>query len=120
MPCLFMVVTVIVAFLDDSGSHDARGLEPGSRVVATAGFVTPEERCPAFERDWWKILGEFGVREFHMKDFAQGHGEFQRWPSHRRDSFVKRLAGVIHEYALIGIGGLILVRDYHSVLPDWL
>ncbi|MFZ0888690.1 MAG: DUF3800 domain-containing protein [Candidatus Binataceae bacterium] len=118
--CLSPVVAVIIAFLDDSGSHDERGLEPGSRVVATAGFVMLGERRPAFERDWSTILREFGVHEFHMKDFAHGHGEFQGWPQQRRDSLLGKLTAVVHEYALIGIGGLILVRDYEYVLPDWL
>ncbi len=108
---------VIIAFLDDSGSHDTRGLEPGSRVVAAAGFVMPGERCSDFARDWLTILQSFGVHEFHMKDFAQQHGEFEAWSSQRRDSLLSELAAIVHEYALINIGGLVLVRDYEAVVP---
>jgi hypothetical protein len=110
---------MIIAFLDDSGSHDGAGLQPGSRVVATAGFVMLGSRCPDFDHDWTAILAEFGVCEFHMRSFAHGRGEFERWPERRRNDLIKRLVAVIQEYALVAIGGLILVRDYQVILPEW-
>jgi hypothetical protein len=108
---------VIIAFLDDSGSHDAHGLEPGSSVVAAAGFVMLGERRTDFERDWLVALQKNGVREFHMKDFAHRHGEFEGWAPQRCDSLISELVAVVHAYALIYIGGLVLARDYQSVIP---
>lgn len=108
---------MIIAFLDDSGSHDAHGLEPGSNVVAAAGFVMLGERRSDFEKDWLAALKNNGAREFHMRDFAHRRGEFEGWPPQRSDSLISELVAVVHAYALIYVGGLVLVRDYQSIIP---
>jgi hypothetical protein len=35
------------------------------------------------------------------------------------DDLIKRLIAIIQEYALVTIGGLILVKDYQLALPGW-
>lgn len=92
---------VIIAFLDDSGSHDAHGLEPGSNVVAAAGFVMLGKRRSDFEKDWLAALKNNGAREFHTRDFAHRRGEFEVWPTQRSDSLISELVAVVQAYALI-------------------
>ena len=87
--CFAVWPTMIITFLDDSGSHDGVGLRPDSRVVGTAGFVMLGERCPNFDRNWMAILAEFGVHEFHMRSFAHSRGEFEQWPAKMRDAAEK-------------------------------
>jgi len=64
-----------------------------------------------------RLCKKNGVHEFHMKDFAQRHGEFEEWSPQQRDSLISELIAVVHAYALIYIGGLVLARDYQSVIP---
>jgi len=70
-----------------------------------------------FEKDWLAALQKNGAREFHMRDFAHRRGEFEGWPLQRRDSLISELVAVVQTYALIYIGGLVLVRDYQAIIP---
>ena len=53
-----------------------------------------------------------------MVDHAQGVGEFEGWTKAKRDAFLPALTAVIDEHKLYGLGGMISVRDYDSVLPQ--
>ncbi len=105
--------------MDESGTHDAKRALPGSEVAAIAGYVSKRRYWVRFQRAWRKTLKSYGVHTFHMSEYAHGRGEFEGWSKDKRDSFLKALSRVIDEHKLFGVGGLISVREYESLLPDW-
>ncbi len=108
---------VLIAYMDESGTHDPTGGQRGSEVAAIAGYVSTYKGWVRFQREWRKVLRHFGVRVFHMVDYAQGVGEFKNWSKPKRDAFLLALTAVIDDHKLFGLGGVISVKDYDSVLP---
>lgn len=108
----------LVAYLDESGTHDPRGAEPSSEYAVIAGYVAEDKEWKHFNRAWRKVLRAYDARIFHMKDYAHSRGEFQGWSKVKRDSFCIALTDAIHGHALFGLGGLVLIRDYDTIVPE--
>jgi hypothetical protein len=103
---------------DESGTHDARGLLPGSDVCGVFAYA-------AWERDWpkfstmWKARLHGKVDLFHMRDFMrQKSYPYRNWTSAAREKFVEALIKVARDKTLYGLGGLLYVPDYEVLVPD--
>jgi Protein of unknown function (DUF3800) len=110
---------VLTAYMDESGTHDAEGREPGSEVAAIAGYVASYKQWVRFQRGWRRVLNKFGVEIYHAKDCAHRKGEFKGWSDDKRRNFYIALTEVINEAGLRGLGGLVPLGAYNTVLPDW-
>ena len=53
----------------------------GRAKAGMAGLVAPMLNWEFFEANWKAALNRFDLPFFHMKDFAQFRGAFQRWTS---------------------------------------
>ena len=111
---------MLIAYMDESGTHDPTGLQKGAEVACIAGYVSTYKRWVKFQREWRDVLKKFGITSFHMSEYAHGIGGFVGWSKRKRDALAVELIEVIHEHTLFGLGGLISVRDYDTVLPPYI
>src|SRR5579859_5733495 len=96
-PSLF---AVLIAYLDESGTHDPSGKQKGAEVAAIVGYLSTYKRWVKFQRAWRDVLKKYGVKTFHMKFFAHRTGEFKGWPEKKRRAFLSSLIAVIHTFTL--------------------
>jgi hypothetical protein len=80
-----------------SAYFDASGKKDSHRSITVAGAVSTVKKWLRFEREWSKVLREFGVKEFHYTDFAASLGEYKGWKGdkQRRSEFLRRLGPII-------------------------
>jgi hypothetical protein len=110
---------MLVAYMDESGTHDETGVEKGADVAVVAGYVSTYKGWVRFQKKWGKVLRRYGVHELHMKYFAHCQGEFEGWSDEKRKSLMIALIKVIDECKLFGLGGIVSVKEYDAILPDW-
>jgi hypothetical protein len=89
-------------YLDTSGS----GLDPNVKAISVGGFIAHETQWAEFEKEWPATLARFGIKEFHMKDFAHSKGEFREWKDDktRRDAFMEAITDVINRHTAHPVG----------------
>ena len=79
------------AYYDAAGSED-----DGGGALTVVGLLSTEKKWLRFEQDWNRVLRDFGVPYFHMKEFAPSTGPFEKWKDdpHRRADFLLKLIAV--------------------------
>lgn len=50
------VFVSLVAYADESGTHDATGIQPGGEVAVVAGWVAWKEDWDWFDEEWRQAL----------------------------------------------------------------
>ena len=110
---------MLIAYMDESGTHDAEGKQPGAQVAAVAGYVASYKQWVKFQRAWKGVLKTFHVNVYHAKDCAHRVREFKGWSDDKRKNFHIALTEVINTSGLRGLGGLVPLEAYNRVLPDW-
>jgi hypothetical protein len=84
------------AYMDETG-HAA---DASQRFCGMAGFLAPSEKWEEFESKWKKVLREFHIPYFHMREFAHSKGAFADWKGkeHKRrklfDSLLHKIAAI--------------------------
>jgi hypothetical protein len=80
-------------------------------------FISDDVRWKRFEREWRKILLEYGVTYFHMKEYAHSRGQFDGWEmgDPRRKSLMRRLTWVIKQNVMATVGRAVPVQDYEEL-----
>lgn len=99
-PSTMKLFMALVAYMDDSGSHVGA---PNSLV---AGYWGGEKEWRAVEWKWKSVLGEFGIDEFHAKQFwprpeGKRLGPFSDWDDERHHAFVDKLLRVIESSNIV-------------------
>jgi hypothetical protein len=81
-------------------------------------FISDDVRWKRFEREWRKILLEYGVTYFHMKEYAHSRGQFDGWEmgDPRRKSLMRRLTWVIKQNVMATVGRAVPVQDYEELV----
>lgn len=115
----------LVVFADETGTHDPAGTQPGSEVACVAGYLSWIDDWIKFCDLWKKTLEEYKVEVFHMSDFARDDGNdpstpYYQWNQERKDEFIHKLIAIARDNTLAGIGGLLTVKDYNEIVPQWL
>lgn len=59
------------AYFDASGTHGA------AKDLCLAGYIFRKDAAIAFDEDWRRMLGKFGLPYFHMKECAHAEGVFK-------------------------------------------
>jgi hypothetical protein len=99
---------------------DASGKD-NDQLLVVAGFIAPVNNWLRFEKEWDSALRKFGLRYFHMVEFAQSVKEFQGWKNQedRRRDLLTALATVITRHASFWVGSCVVRRDYSKVDEDY-
>lgn len=114
------------AYVDESGTHDQKGSQPGSEVAAVVGYVSWEDDWKKFCEQWTDVLDRHHVSAFHMAEFNKNeinagrdpNWPYRGWTDEKKDQFIRALASVARDNTLFGAGGLVSVRDYDKEIPE--
>jgi hypothetical protein len=116
----------LVAYADESGTHDPHGLQFGAEVAAVVGYLARKEHWERFTEQWNEVLERYEVPAFHMTEFTDPRGAdkpdwpYKGWDRSKQDIFIRELVVAARDNTVLGIGGLVSVKDYDEVVPDWL
>jgi hypothetical protein len=114
-----MVFQVYHGYMDESGTDDQ------SKVIAVAGYLSTYELWNRFEEEWTEVMLHYAVTDFHMTDFEAREKEFHWinywwWPCAEdvRVRFIERVTTICQQWALIGIGCVVIREHYERILTD--
>ena len=112
----WFAVLAPVAYYDASSKE-----EVSDRPLVVAGLLADQPHWEEFDREWERVLTDEGVTHFHMKDFMPSWGEFSSWRGNeaRRDGFMRRLIGLMHDYELRAFTYRIFPRDFNAVNSEY-
>lgn len=101
---------------DESGIHD------GANWCVVCGYVGREDHWVTFHTVWKQLLDEFGVTDFHSKEFfgrtsdGKRVGQYAGWTDAQAASFLEHLTAQINLSELIHpVGCGVNVSDFHSL-----
>ena len=94
-------VKLVIAYLDESGTHDPRGKKKGAEVPVIAGYMAKKEEWESFCPDWKAVLDKYNAPFFHYFELID-HDERQTnpknpyygWDDEKADAFVYELAEI--------------------------
>jgi hypothetical protein len=101
---------------------DASGKENDTPILAVAGFVGRTDEWLKFERGWNAVLEEFQVPYFHMREFTQSIGVYEKgWKGQesKRIAFIDGLVKALVPRAAYWIGACVGRDDYSKVDADY-
>ena len=113
-------LAVLVAFLDESGSHDATGKLPGSEILGIGGVVARTEVWERIEAMWLDVLKRYQVPVFHMTECDSLKGDFFQWSRIQADALINELLDCFLGSPAFLVCGTVLVKDYDEMLPELL
>lgn len=99
----------LIAYFDDSGTHN------DSDVILIAGLVATAEEWSGVGVAWSAVLAEHGVKRFHRFDCEAGVGEFDLWPRARRDLLYHDLRATLSG-VLMRSSHVIYRRDWNEIV----
>jgi hypothetical protein len=101
-------MSVLAAYLDDSGTH------VGSGWVVVAGGVSSVQQWVKLSREWERTIGPWKLKKgyFRMADFVNGVGEYSRWSPGLRAARLNRLITVISKNVRILVGNAVKEADF--------
>lgn len=115
----------LICFVDESGTHDTLGLQPGSQVAAVVGYLSWDTMWQTFCGRWQEVLCNYNVPDFHYSEFMNEengpkdpHWPYHGWSREKRDKFIRELIPIARNNTLVAIGGLVSVQDYNAIIPD--
>ncbi len=105
----FVILGEYTAYSDESE------VRPPSFAAAVAGHLATPKEWAAFEAEWEGALAHYGLRCFHMVDFAHSRDEFEiGWKDDepKRRELLARLLEIIERRTRFSFGVSMLTRDY--------
>jgi hypothetical protein len=118
----------IVAYVDESGTHDPEGLELGADAVVICGVASTREDWISFDRQWRSILKKYdGVESFHFRQVHQAwlvftnrrkpssdfrKNPYRHWDENKLRKFIFELAPLAGSRLVIG--GWVPTKLYHE------
>lgn len=101
-------------FFDESGTH------ANSSAVVVAGYISSEEQCEQFDREWTQLLRQERVSALHRVDIENFRREFASnygWDRARQVRVLQAAHDIIKRRTTIGTGGALIQADYEAVMP---
>jgi hypothetical protein len=98
-------------WLDDSDSKD--------KAFVLAGYVGSDSSWQNFEPKWQKVLSNYGLAYFHMKEMGARSGEFSTWPNKEDPEIIPIEADLLYDLAVSlndsGLRGVGIVIPHNSL-----
>jgi len=115
----------LIAYVDESGTHDAKGLAQGADTAGVFGYIASPEEWEVVAEEWTRILVEFGVKCFHASEFADRKNgpnnpawPYRGWDDATRDSFIRKLITIARDGTYFSVGGIVVVRAYDENISE--
>lgn len=102
------LVTVLVCYLDDSGTGS------DSPVLTMAGYVGFYNAWYEFEQKAKEIFAAYNVKLLHGKEFDATKHDFKGWARTRKEGFVARLYLELQKAASFGMAYSVTKTAYHK------
>lgn len=99
-------VLLLEGYFDDSGTHE------GSDAVTVAGYVSAPELWAELVEEWKEALNEWGLKYFHMTDFANRVKSYADWTDRQRRYRFARLVSIANRHVLASVGFCIPKRSF--------
>ena len=109
-----VLMAVIAAYFDDSGTHSE------SDVAVASCYVGIVDQWKKLEGDWQDARNAEGFSVFGMADILGGNGEFRNWPEEKRGRLIRRLITMMQLRSRIGFSFAVVKSDYDSIMTDQL
>jgi hypothetical protein len=99
----------LAAYFDGSWNDEAPS------IMAVGGFLSSEERWLWFEDEWAKLLADFGLKYFQMKEFTTSTKEFSGWKGREPDrrEVIRRATDLIGKTAQQSVAAAVLNDDWN-------
>ena len=103
-------------FMDESGI----GKNRDEAVCCIAGFAAMNADWKKFAKHWEALLANYGLDEFHSKEFWARRpdggltGKYRGWSFGDANSFMLKAIELIHNYNLFLLGSVVSLRDFFS------
>lgn len=108
----FVMLTPYIAYFDASGSRSQ------GTMLIVAGYISCVEDWLHFETEWGKVLGQAGIKCFHMTDFIRGEGEFKnrKWKRQEtQDKFLGKLVDITCKHVDYCPGAFVYLSDWREI-----
>jgi hypothetical protein len=90
-----------------------------ANILTLGGFIADVRRWERFHKEWKKVLAEFHIPYFHMKEFAHSRGIFEGWKDDpRRDVLMKRIVWTIKSHVSHGFAVMVDTEEYDQRFKD--
>lgn len=115
----------LVAYADESGTHDRTGLLQGADTAGVFGYIARPERWKELTVEWNATLTEFEIKCFHTSEFADRKNgpsdpkwPYRDWNDEKRDRFIRRLIAIARDGTYFAVGGIMNVSAYDELIPS--
>lgn len=106
-------MVIAEAFFDESGTHD------DDQNLCLGGYVFEGEASVVFEAEWKEMLGRYGLKYFHMREFRQrDKGVFQHLTSVERQASLEEAIKIIEKHAACGFAFSIAKQYFGHVTEN--
>jgi hypothetical protein len=117
----------LVAYADESGTHDPTGALLGAEAVAITGLISTKEDWLSFDIKWRGVLIKYDAKYFHFREFhyawlvatkkREPSSDFNRnpyknWGENDLNEFIFELAPIA--MTRLVIGGWVPTKLYHD------
>jgi hypothetical protein len=99
-------VVMLVAYLDDSGTHLA------SPLITLAGYVGHCDSWIQFEGEAQEVLQRYNIPILHTVDLHNTDGQFAKWSRDRKTNFVSELYDPAARHLITGASISVQKRTY--------
>jgi Protein of unknown function (DUF3800) len=120
----------VIVYADESGTHDRRGIQPGSEYPTIAGFAAVPNVWKSFCVNWSSVLKRYNAPYFHAREFRLAKSAIENkkpttkeleknpyinWDLKKLDDFLETLAKMAGGGNKITIAGVIRTRVFHEI-----
>lgn len=103
---------MLEVYFDESGTHSTRD----APLLIIAGYVAEEGKWATFNDRWGRILAEYKIDRFHMKDLRNlRHKRLRHLSKENRRELLSHLIDLTAETALLGTLAYLRPSDYEHV-----
>jgi hypothetical protein len=110
LPGKYGVLVVLHAYFDAS--------ERKSGIFCVAGIAFAKQQVKKFDREWWKLFGEYGG--CHMKELAHRTGRFKGIDKAETDRLMKAAIKIINQRISFGVAISCDLSELNAILPKWI
>lgn len=115
--CYDKILMTLKAYLDDSGKLS----DPNEKAAVVGGCIATVDEWSKLEPEWWQVIHEYEVTEFHAVDFAHFRGDFTGWTEDKRRTFLNRLMEIMQRHLYNPskpIGAFLPLSQFRDLPPE--
>ena len=86
--------------------------------VTVLGYIAGADIWEAFETDWQRVLGEYGIDMFHAREFFPSRKPYRTWSRVKRNDFLIDLLDVIGQQNITPVGRAVS-HEAFMAQPIW-